>query len=838
MSRTSAVIPEKFATFGELLRYLRHRANLTQRELSIAVGYSESQISRLEQNERSPEEAILAGRFVPALYIDNEPQWVARLLDLGCANRSHAPGEDSSEPIAEPKTTPHNLPFQLTSFIGREKEVAEVRHRVEKSRLVTLTGAGGCGKTRLALQVAAGLLDVFPYGIWWVDLSPFFDPANVIQNAASVLGLIEEPGRSFISTLTDHLRTKKVLLILDNCEHLVQSCARLVEAILHACPDVHILATSREVLKIAGEVPYVVSSLSFPDPRLPMAVDKLTQFESVQLFVERAAAVLPGFALTAGNAQALAQICRRLDGIPLAIELAAARVKLLEMDQIAQRLDDRFHLLTEGNRTLPHHHTLTALINWSHDLLTEPERIIFRRLSVFTGGWTLEGSEAICTGGGIEQAMVLGLLSDLVNKSIVIAERKQGADARYRMLETIRQYALEKLKGSGEENTVRKGHAVYYQGTVVEAGTKVCTFDDFMEWENYVDVEYDNLRAALEWCHSAQGSADLELFLATGLMIFWAFDGRYRGEGIDWLKGALAHADLERVENPLLRGTALADLGFLLMVQERYQEAETCLTDALNIARKFGYIPETAVTLYSLGMLARERNDTTTAQKLLEESLGIFRALGDKEHTGEALNPLGEVLLMQEDPAGARKMLEESLAIFRELEDLNGIGWALYHLGCAARFQGEYERAMQLLQESLQSFREFKMHWIGVPHAYSGLGETALAQGKVALAAAHLTNALAAFHDVGSQQGISWCLAGLAGVAALDEQPERAAWLWGAGEALRKSIGSRPAPGVRATHEKLQATVCEQLGEAAFNAWWAEGGQASVRESVNRALRL
>jgi non-specific serine/threonine protein kinase len=833
MPRVSVVTPEKFTTFGELLRFLRRKANLTQRELSIAVGYSESQISRLEQNERAPGEATLAARFVPALYIDDEPQWVARLLELGAA--THAPETVAPQPIAEAKPTPHNLPNQLTSFIGREKEITEVKQHLLKVRLVTLTGPGGCGKTRLALQAASGLLDDFRDGVWLIELAPLADPVLVTQTVAVVLGLKEEVGRPFLSTLTDHLRGKRLLLILDNCEHLIQASAQLTESLLHACPDVHILATSREGLGVAGEISFLVPSLSSPDPAQAIQVDTLAKYESVQLFMDRAVTALPGFAVTNDNASAVSRVCHRLDGIPLAIELAAARIKLLRVEQIAERLDGRFQLLTGGERTaMPRHQTLAALIDWSHDLLTEPERILLRRLSVFAGGWTLEAAEAVCEGDGIEGSHVLDLLTQLVNKSLVIAERAQGEEARYRMLETIRQYALEKLAASGETDALRKRHAMYYL-TLAEADVSLSA-QLRLAWQDRMETEHDNMRAALAWSHSIEGNAELELRLAAALGGLWSYRA-YWDEGRGWLEGALAHADVEGVENKQLRAHALLNLGSMCSLQSDFEAGQVYYMDSLKLYQELEDTSMPAFVLSQMGWLARERGDVTTARLRLEEGLAIFRQIGDKGGIAYALMTLGEALVMQGDAEGATRLLEESLLLSRERNDGNGMGWVLNHLGHVAQIQGQYERALHFHEESLVYFRESWQGLLCLSWVYQGLGETALAQGNATLAATDLAESLRLFHDFEDRAGISWCLAGLAGVASLNEEPERAAWLWGAAEALRQSIGARPAPAARLTHERLQAEVRQQLGETAFNAKWADGQKASVEQAIDEALR-
>ena len=840
MPRISTITPDKFATFGELLRFLRRKANLTQRELSIAVGYSESQISRLEQNERAPEEATLAARFVPALYIEDEPQWVARLLELGTATHAHAPKADVLQPIAEAKPTPHNLPIQLTSFIGREKEMIEIKRLLTKSegsvRLLTLTGPGGCGKTRLALQAAFGMFEVFPDGVWLVEFAPLVDPLLVPQTVAIILGLREEPGRPLLSTLTDHLRGKRLLLILDNCEHLVQASAQLADALLHTCPNVDILSTSREMLGVAGERALVVPSLSMPDPREFPPPELLSQYEAVRLFAERATTVMPEFILTQENASAIAQICQRLDGIPLALELAAARIKVLRVEQIAARLTDMFRLLTGGTRTaLPRQQTLQAALDWSYDLLSETERHVFNRLSVFAGGWTLEAAEAVCADEGIESTEILDVLIQLVNKSLVLAEQSQGEETRFNLLEIVRQYALAKLTASGA-NAVRRRHAMYYVA-LAEARIKAFNSVSLQTWHNRIETEYDNLRAALAWSYSTKDSGELGLRLAGALGWFWIRHGQYWSEGRNWLEGALSHADVEQLDNKQLQAQIPQKLGSLSAVQGDYAAGQVCYADSLKLFRAIGDVSASAYLLERMGWLARERGDYATARLLLEECLAIVRKLGDIDGIVGALNTLGEVLVMQEDIEGAARLLEESLPLARELGEINGIGWALNHTGHVAQIQGEYERAIALHEESLSLFLLSGPYWVGIPQAHQALGETTLAQGNAALAADHLAEALELFRDMGDRMGISWCIAGLAGVAAVNEEPERAAWLWGAAEALRQSIGARPAPAARATHERLQAEVRKQLGEVMFNAKWTEGQDASVEQAIDEALR-
>lgn len=537
MSRTPAVTPETFATFGDLLKYLRRRAGLTQRELSIAVGYSESLISRLEQNQRAPDEATLAARFVPALQIEHEPEWVARLFELAAPR-----AEGESERQGDETPPPNNLPIQLTSFIGREKETEHIGQLLSGHRLVTLIGPGGTGKTRLSLQVAALLLRSYPQGVWMVDFAPLFDPSLVPQTVAAILDVRERQGGSTLAALVDSLRERRLLLLLDNCEHLADACAYLIEPLLCACPDLRILATSREAFGIAGEAVFHVPSLAVPDANRPMPIETLVQCEAVRLFVERATAIMPDFIVADDNAPALVDVCRHLDGIPLAIELAAAKVSVLRVEQIAARLNDSFRLLGGGSRAaLPRHRTLRATMDWSYDLLGEEEQTLLRRLSVFAGGWTLEAAEAVAGGqSSLIDADVLELLTLLVNKSLVVAERKQGREARYHLLETVRQYAREKLAESDEEDRVRERQYQWFLSVAERADLELMQGGKQEYWLNRLDVELDNVRAALDWSLMTE-RFEAESRLAASLLMFWLHHG-FR-EGRTWLEAALTRRE-------------------------------------------------------------------------------------------------------------------------------------------------------------------------------------------------------------------------------------------------------------------------------------------------------
>jgi predicted ATPase/DNA-binding transcriptional regulator YiaG len=839
--RTTAIQPEQFATFGQLLRFLRQRAGLTQRELSIAVGYSESQLSRLEQNQRAPDQAALAARFVPALHVDQEPIWATRLLELGAASHAEG-GPDEPAPAAEAPLSPHNLPAQLTSFIGRERELAEIQQLLTPSpdrsagagegvRLLTLTGHGGTGKTRLALQAATALLASFPDGVWWVELAPLTDLALIPQAVAAVLGLKEEPDRPLLATLIHHLRGKRALLILDNCEHLIQASAQFAEAVLRGCPHVRLLDSSREMLGVAGERALVVPSLLTPEPRAALSLDAMRNYDAVRLFVARASTTAPHFTLTAENASAVVQVCWRLDGIPLALELAAARLRMMPVEELAARLDDAFRLLTGGSRTaLPRHQTLQALIDWSYELLPDAEQKLLRWLAVFAGGWTLAAAEAVCAGDGLESSAVAGLLGRLIDKSLVLVAEQAGA-ARYRLMETIRQYAQAKLAASGEADKARGRHAAYYL-VLAEAGAPDLRGGLRLAWLDRMELEHDNLRAALGWGQSAPSGAELGLRLSSLLLLLWLHHGYWR-EARGWLEAALAHPGAPTY--PHMQAEAMVTLGLMLGGLGDYVSAKAQIAHGLRLSQELGDRPNSAWALERLGWIARERGDGPTARARLEESLALYRELGDQSGICLSTMTLAEAMIMQGDLVAAKDLLEENLRLARQLEDLNGIGWTLNHLGHIAQLEREYTEATRLHEASLQPFHQLGARE-GYIWAHQSLGETYLAQGNAPLAASHFAEALMAARDLGDPAATAWCLAGLAGAAAVNEEPERAAWLWGAAEALRQSLGVREAPASHATHERLKAMAQEQIGQTAFAAARAEGQAASLEQALAQAL--
>lgn len=727
---------------------------------------------------------------------------------------------------------PNNLPIQLTSFIGREREMKEVKALLKETRLLTLTGSGGCGKTRLALQVAADLLEDYPDGVWFIDLSVLTDPALVPSTVAATLGIYEKSGQPTLTALAEAMKSRTLLLILDNCEHVVGACAQLAETLLRACTAIRILATSREALGIAGEVAWRVPSLSLPQPHELASVDSLariTQYEAVRLFVERAETASSDFRVTPHNVGAIVQICRRLDGIPLAIELAAARVKVLSVEQIAARLDDRFRLLTGGSRTaLPRQQTLRAMMDWSYELLNDRERMLFRRLSAFAGGFTLEAVEAVCADEQILPHEILDLLTNLVSKSLVVFEERDG-EARYRLLETVRQYARDKLLETGEAARIRTLHRDWFLAFAERAEGALQGPDQAL-WLKRLETEHDNLRAALEW---SSNDAEIGLRLAGALWFFWYLRG-YVSEGRDWLRQFLQRA--EQAPSPL-RAKALYGTSMLARAQDDYAQATALLEESLKLYRALKDNRGVASVLGNLGVIAFARGDYARATKLHEESLEHFRELGDRVGIASALSELGNIALYQNDIARAERLLEESLALSRAAQDDQGVALALRRLGAVLFQKGEHARAKALLQESLELYRGLGAV-PGLASVLNSLGMVALSEGDVRRAEALLCESLIKYRDVGDKWHIALCLDRLARVAAAQGDWRRAAQLLGAEEALRETIGAPLPPSEHDGREETLQRAHERLGEELFAAAWADGYAMKLDQAIALALRL
>jgi non-specific serine/threonine protein kinase len=854
---------------------------LTRREREVLVllaqGYSAPEIA---------EQLTLALSsvkwYVQQIYgklgVNNKQRAILRASELGLL--------ETPSPVVSVNSSPkHNLPFQLTSFIGREKEIETVNRLIAPhgggkrsspvGRLLTLTGAGGSGKTRLALEVAASLRDGFPDGVWFIEFAPLIDPNLVVQSVLTTLGLSEQPGRSTLAIVCDFLQPKRALLVLDNCEHLIQACAQLVETMLRACPALHILATSREALNVAGERLYLVPTLTTPDPA-QADLDTLPQYEAVRLFVERAQTALPGFGLTVDNTSAVAQVCHQLDGIPLALELAAARVKALRVEQIAARLAERdqFRLLTAGRRTsLPRHQTLHALIDWSYNLLSEHERLLLPRLSIFAGGCTLEAAEVVCVGEGVEADNILDLITQLVNKSLVISEREQGQEARYRMLETIRQYASGRLLEAGEDEQLRDRHLAYFLQWSERVEPELCGPQQ-LKWLDQIETEHDNLRSALEWSLTQTKGGEAGLRLAGSLPIFWLHRG-YINEGFAWLEKVLASRTAPRAGG--LRAKALYGAGFLACWQgDRMATARRRLEESAGLWQTLGSAGRTglAQVLATFCEAMRILGDPAAARSLAEEAVLLCREQGDRWGLAYALTNLGVAIRDQEDFALARSTIDEGVALWRELGDLWGLDLATHRLGEVALRQGDYEEARRHFADCLVFARK-----LGNPGQTAwklcNLANVALNLSHWAEAKIYNEECFSMFQELGSKYGQTTCysysgflalidgnnqqaqrffekalefartsgpvwlganvLMGLASVAA-GTQARQAARLLGAAEARLKAGASYWDTFEKLCVGRVTDTAIAQLGEAVFATAQAEGRAMTFEQAADYAL--
>ena len=841
MPRSKAVSPGQFTQFGELLHYLRRRAGLTQRELSTAIGYSDSQISRLEHNQRVPDRTTLTALFIPALEIDFESEWTARLLELGAgARRAEALSFDAHNfPIP-----PNNLPLQLNSYIGRDAEIAELVRSLSpatinagsgsklRSRLITLTGPGGVGKTRLAIQTVTNLMKEFPDGVWMIDFAPLVDPALVPQTVAAILGLRDEGSQPMIANLIAHLRPKTSLLLLDNCEHLIDPCAHLAAAVLQDCPNVSILATSREVFWISGEIPFLVNPLSVPDLNQTLPIDHLIEYDGVRLFVERARATLPSFTLTADYSSVVAEVCSRLDGLPLAIELAAARVNVLSVSQIATRLADSFHLLGRGSRTaLPRAQTLQTCMDWSYNLLFDTERLLLNRLAVFVGGWTLEAAENVCTDETIHPLDVFGLLAQLVGKSLVVVDRRSNG-LRYRFLETIYQYALNKLTLSGESAAVKDKHLNYYLGMVEMVKLKDSERDR-IDGLNRIEADYDNLRAALEWSLTRGVDYTLSFRLLKQLGIFWKMRG-FLDEGRLNLSAFLARPGASDLT--VERAELLCQYALLAGLQSDVLAALPLLEESLTIYKQLrpaGMRGEVDV-LINLAVIEVDSGEAKIALEHAQKALEIAVEVDYPSGVRSAHHVLGVALGHLGQYEQAWNHLEASLELDRKTGSLLNVT-LIQNLGELAVRQGEYAKAKALLQDGLMLAIETKDKWeIGANLGTQGW--IALRLGEFEQARQLLGESLAVRQEIGDKGGIAWCLEKLAESTALQGSPGIAARLMGKAANLRQMINSRVNSADKPEYDQLLSSLHERIDPEAFQSAWEAGAIIPLDAAISLAL--
>jgi predicted ATPase/class 3 adenylate cyclase len=690
----------------------------------------------------------------------------------------------------------NNLPAQPTPLVGRERELGEVRDllRGEGVRLLTLTGPGGIGKTRLGLQVAAELLDEFEDGVFFVALATIADPALVASAIAEPLGVVEAGDQPLEESLKGYLRSKELLLLLDNFEQVLGG-APLVGDLLSACPKFKVLATSRSVLRVYGEQEYPVPPLELPRPgRLP-PIDRLSQYEAVRLFIERAKAARPAFSVTDENAPAVAEICARLDGLPLAIELAAARIKLLPPAAMLERLGSRLKLLSGGARDLPERQrTLRGTIEWSFALLEEGERVLFARLAVFSGGRTLEAIEAVCDAKGDLPVEALEGVSSLLDKSLLGQEEGPEGEPRFVMLETIHEYARERLGASGEAEKVRRLHAECFLALAEEAEAELSGADQLAYLER-LEAEHDNMRSALTW--SLERAPETALRMAAALARFWE-KRSYFSEGSSWLEAAvrLSESVEAATTDSATRAKLLSEAGTFAFFRTDFDHAIVLHGEALELYRQVGDDSGVAFALMCLGAQHMEKGDHERAAPFLEEALALARRIGDKRNTAGTLHNLGEVERQRGNYEQAKALGMESMALWREIKD----DWNL----------------------------SMVVGWVGLLEVWSG-DEHDLAEG-------FLKEALALDRELGNWAYGAYCLESFAGLAGAKGQGARAARLWGAAEALRTSIGAPRPLDARLLYEPSMAAARTQLGEAAWEAAFAEGMAMSVEEAAKYAL--
>jgi predicted ATPase/class 3 adenylate cyclase len=736
-------------------------------------------------------------------------------------------------PLKTLNSFPQNLPVQLTSFVGRERELAESKQLLSNTRLLTLIGPGGTGKTRLSLRVAEELLQSFRDGIWLAEFAPLTDPAFIPQTIAAIFGLRELPNMPLQGVITDYLRAKELLLILDNCEHLVDACAQLSEYLLRNCPRVKIIASSREALGISGETVYRVPSLSLPDPA-QATLETLIEAESVRLFVERGTAANSKFRLTEQNASSIVQICHRLDGIPLALELAAARLAIFSPEEIATRLGDRFKLLTGGSRTaLPRQQTLRALIDWSYDLLSMEEQALFRQLSVFAGGWTYESAEAVCFDWD-----VLNLLTQLVNKSLVIVN-EQEPSTHYRLLETIRQYARDKLLEAGESVQVRDRHLGFFLKFAEEAESYMNGPQE-LEWRELLEAEYDNLRTAVEW--ALENHIPKALRLGGALHIFWERHG-HEVEGRRLITEALARVRaLPSVEGEATREQVsiqvkgLNALGLLCFGQGDNFSSLTAFEESAILSRQIGEKRALVQALSYTGMASAFLGTREAAYTAANEAVTLAREVGDKVLLGSALVNLAAVMAVAfQDLDTMRANGDEGIRLLRESGSHWSLAMAVFGFGLFMATQGNYAEARAQFEASIPLFTELRdRHRLAM--IYSELAHLERRQGHFAEAKSLYHETIQEWQKVGHRAAIAHELECFAFIAKAQEEDQRAARLLGAAEILRENIQIPMSPYEWVEYEREVNDLRANMDPSDFDKAWAAGRAMIMEQAITFAL--
>jgi predicted ATPase/DNA-binding CsgD family transcriptional regulator/transcriptional regulator with XRE-family HTH domain len=801
--------------FGVLLHRHRIAAGISQRELAERAGLSTRAISDLERGARRCPYPTTVRRLARALSLRgiersallasretaNVSTYAAHRLTPIASPIHSASGRDTGVGIeGTPARRSSVLPNQLSSFVGRERETAAIKRLLQTTRLLTLTGAGGCGKTRLALHVAYELFGDYATEVWFVDLAPLDQPELVVQTVALAVGVGEEPGCPIEAAIIRAIAGRRLLVVLDNCEHLVGACAHLVDVLLQGCPRLVMLVTSREALRVDGERVVRLPPLSTPAPEYVPEPGSLRQYEAIQLFIERAVAVQPSFALTDANASAVAEVCRRLDGIPLAIELAAARAHVLTVEQLASLLNDQLRLLVGGSRTAaPRQQTLRATLAWSHDLLSEAERILFRRLAVFAGGCTLQAIETICSGDGIGAEAVLDIVTGLVDKSLAFVEA-HGGEARYRLLETVRHYAAERLEEAGELTAVRTRHRDWYLGMAERALPELTRRDQYV-WYERLTTDYDNFRIALAWSQADPDGPEAELRLAAALGRFWHIRGPM-GEGRAWLTDALMRAS----STPS---------------------------------------PARATALNWAGIAALRYGDVVDAARLLGQGVDLARDIGDPRPLTVGLRHLAMVLLLQQqNNAASRPLLEEALATARSADDAREVAFSLCYLGKIAEDDGDLGAAERLYEDALAAGRT-SGDAISLSHVLLNLADLARGRRDDTTARSRCRETLKLALDAGDRPLMAAGLVLMGSLERVAGRSELATILFAAEAAWRLRAGvynqrlfplSRPRPTEPTRYADDLTAACNALGEDAFLRAQRNGQTMTLEDAASLVL--
>ena len=812
--------------FGDLLKRHRTAAGLAQEALAERARLSRKAVSALECGER-----LAPRRDTVCLLADALGLTDAERAAFEAAARPCAASPANSVP---PRDPPCNLPAPPTPLLGREREVARALELLRRDgvRLLTLSGPAGVGKTRLGLEVAAELLPAFADGVFLVALAPLTDPTLVASAVAGALGVREQGGRPLQDILVEYLDTKRTLLLLDNFEH-VTAAVPLLAALLAACPHLRLLVTSRAPVRVRGEQLLPVAPLAVPDlARLP-SVEDLAHVPAVALFVARTGAVAPDFALTPANAPAVAAICARLDGLPLAIELAAARITLLPPQALLARLEHSLPLLVDGARDLPERQrTLRDAITWSYNLLHAGEQALFRRLAVFAGGATLEAAEVVCRTTGDLKGDALGWLAGLVDKSVLRREEGPDGEPRVGMLETIREYARELLAVSGELEATERAHAAYYV-VLAEQAEPELKGPEQAAWLARLAREHDNLRTALRWTHES-GEVEVGLRLAGLLWRFWQVRG-HQNEGRRWLEELLALDGRSGCAASLaVRATALHGAGALTAAQGDFAHAMALYEDSLALRRICGDRRAIATTLNNMGQVAAEHGDRGRATVLFDESLVLLRTLGDTWGTATVLNNVGAVAHEQGDYRRAVVLYEESVALSRTVGDQRGVAIALINLGELAQQQGDYRQAALLHEQSLSLSQDLG-DGARTALALTNLGDVAISQGDGGRARALYKDSLSLYQTIGHQQGLMRCLEGMADVARVQGKLEQATQLCAAAATLRTATGA-PLSLDRAAPHRTVAILRQTLDDDAFALAWTAGTALLLEQALALAL--